>query len=335
VVDEWDFEDRWLQEADEDYEEFLEEVAAQLADCFFLSDNDFLPNAGEDYSLGHLSVEDWWPLVAQLDETVDLEVIAELSDTLDDLLGLGGVPTELLEEPYAFLESILTGNLPLEPSGRRVSSRKLVKIALAIVRLLEKFPESAQSAVRAWAGVHRDMMMRYALEGLGEEDMADLLFAPDLPPAMTGFSMLIGLTLVRWPDRVEGLPIPSVLSDPDLYDQALADWETLPDHPLAASDGEGEAEGLFAQGQLAHMLAQLGADELMPPDEDDNGETALAYSRLSRAILWVHNRCRHCSERDEVACKVASSWPERPVPLLDVAGEVASTGRIEGCVAAR
>lgn len=334
-MDEWDFEDLWLPGVEEDDEEFLEEVAAQFADCFFLSDNDFLPNAGADYKLGHLSAEDWWPLVTQLDETVDLEVVVELSDALDDLLGLEGVPTELLEEPHAFLESILMGNLPLEPSGRRVSSRKLVKIALAVVRLLEQFPEPAQAAVRAWASVHRDMMMRYAVEQLREEDWADLLFAPDLPPAMTGFSMMIGLTLVRWPDRAEDLPIPSALSDLELYEEALAHWETLPDHPLAAGNGEDEAEGLFAQGQLAHMLAQLGADELMPPDGNEGGEAALAYSRLSRAILWVHNRCRHCSERDEVACKVASSWPERPVPLLDVASELASTGRIEGCIVAR
>jgi len=334
-VEEWDFEDLWLRDAEDDYEDFLEEVADQFADCFFLSDNDFLPNAGEDYSLGHLSAEDWWPLVAQLDEIVDLEVIAELSDALDDLLGLQGVPTELLEDPHAFLESILMGNLPLEPSGRRVSSRRLVKIALAVVRLLEQLPESAQAAVRAWAGVHRSILARYAFEKLRDEDLADLLFAPDLPPAMTGFSMMIALTLVHWPDRAEDLPIPSALSDPELYDKALANWETLPDHPIAAGDGEGEAEGLFAQGQLAHMLAQLGADELMPPDEIESGESALAYSRLSRAILWVHNCCRHCSERDEVACQVASSWPQRPVPLLDVASELASTGRIGGCIIAR
>jgi hypothetical protein len=29
---------------------------------------------------------------------------------------------------------------------------------------------------------------------------------------------------------------------------------------------------------------------------------------------------------------VATDWPEQPVPLLDVAGEVANTGRIAGCI---
>ena len=334
-MEDWEFEDLWLWDAEEDYEEFLQEVADRFADCFFLSDNDFLPNVGEDYSLGHLSAEDWWPLVTQLDEMVDLEVIVDLSDALDDLLGLSGVPTGLLEEPHAFLESVLMGNLPLEPSGRRVGSRKLVKIALAIVRLLDKFPESAQTAVRAWAGVHRSLMARYAFQEFWEDDLADLLTAPDLPPAMTGFSMMIALTMVRWPERAEGLPIPSAASDPELYEEALAHWEALPDHLGVAGDGEGEAEELFAQGQLAHLLAQLGSDELMPPDEFEEEDSALDYSRLSRAILWVHNRCRHCPERDEVTCKVASGWPERPVPLLDVASEVANTGRIEGCINSR
>jgi hypothetical protein len=334
MMEDWDFEGLWEWDAEEDYEDLLQEVAHVLADSFFLSDNDFLPNVGEDYNLGHLSAEAWWPLVNQLDEMVDLETIVELADALDDLLGLPGVPTELLEDPHAFLESILVGSLPPEPSGRRVGSRKLVKIALVVVRLLEKFPKAAQSAVRAWASVHRSMMASYAFDRFEEEDLSDLLFAPDLPPAMAGFSMMIALTMMRWPDRAEGLPMPPGFSDPELYEDALAQWEALPDHPVATVEGEGEAEALFAQGQLAHMLAQLGSEELMPPDGVGDEEIALAYSRLSRAILWVHNQCRRCPERDEVACKVASNWPERPAPLLDVASEIANTGRIVGCISA-
>ena len=78
----------------------------------------------------------------------------------------------------------------------------------------------------------------------------------------------------------------------------------------------------------------MGAIELMSPDDLDveDDDVSLAYSRLSRAILWIHSQCRTCPERDGVACRVATNWPERPVPLLDVAGEVANTGRIGGCI---
>jgi hypothetical protein len=78
----------------------------------------------------------------------------------------------------------------------------------------------------------------------------------------------------------------------------------------------------------------MGAMELMSSDGVRDEEISLAYSQLSRGILWVHNQCRHCPERDQVACKVATNWPERPVPLLDVAGEMANTGRIAGCIKA-
>lgn len=333
-MEDWDFEDLWEWDAEEAYEELLREVAYALADCFFLSDSDYLPNAGEDYHLGRLSAEDWWPLVRQLDKMVDLEVIVELADALDNLLGLSGVPTELLEEPYAFLESILEGNLPPEPSGRRVGSPKLVKITLIIVRLLKQFPKAAQAAVQAWASVHRNMLASYAFDSFEEDDLAELLFATDLPPAMTGFSMMIALTMMRWPERAEGLPVPPGFSDPELYEEALAEWIALPDHSIVSTEGEaeGEAEAFFAQGQLAHTLAQLGSEELMPSDGMEAEEISLAYSRLSRAILWVHNQCRRCPERDGLTCRVASNWPERPVPLLDVASEIANSGRIEGCI---
>jgi hypothetical protein len=90
-------------------------------------------------------------------------------------------------------------------------------------------------------------------------------------------------------------------------------------------------ESLFAQAQLAHLLAQM--DKASDVDvEHQDADAALTYSQLSRAILWVHNQCRHCPEREGVACKVAVNGPDHPVPLLDTASEIAHTGQIEGCV---
>jgi hypothetical protein len=149
---------------------------------------------------------------------------------------------------------------------------------------------------------------------------------------MIGFSMLIALTLMQWPERAEGLPLPDGFEDPEFLAEVLDHWEALPASPMVTEEGSGNAEAFFAQGQLAHMLAQMGAVDLMGPDDTAEADLALAYSRLSRAILWIHNECRYCPERVHVACKVAASWPERPVPLLDVAGEIANTGRIEGCI---
>jgi hypothetical protein len=150
---------------------------------------------------------------------------------------------------------------------------------------------------------------------------------------MTGFSMMIALTLMRWPKRAEGLPLPQEFKDLSLYEDVLVQWEALPGSPSVTEEGAGQAEALFAQGQLAHMLAQMGAVELLSSEDDlGDDDVGLAYSRLSRAILWIHDQCRHCPEREEVACKVATDWPEQPVPLLDVAGEVANTGRIAGCI---
>lgn len=331
-MEDWALEDLWEFDAEEEYKDLLQEVVEFMAERFFLSSDDPFPFAGDDYNLGYLSAGDWWPLVVQLDEIVNLERVAELTVALDELLGLPGVPTEVLEEPYTFLEGILLGNFPPQPSGKPVPSSKRVEIALLTVRLLSEVPEAAQAAVRAWAGVYRNMLDPYQFSGFDQEDLAELLSDSDLPPAMNGFSIMIALTLMRWPDRAEGLPVPAEFSDPELYEEVLGQWGELPDHPIAARDGEGEAEALFAQGQLAHMLAQLGSEEFLPLDEIEGEDVALAYSRLSRAILWIHNQCRHCPERDEVTCKVATNWPERPVPLLDVAGELANTGRIAGCI---
>jgi len=334
-VDEWDFDDEWEWDAEEEYEDRLYDLAEELANSFFLNDDEYLPSAGEDYILGYLEPEDWWPLVKQLDEMVDLEAIVDLAGSLKPLFGLGGLPTELLEAPLEFLESALEGNLPPEPSGRRVGSRKLVRVALGMVRLLQELPDAAQAAIRAWATVHRMLIEPMDSEGYDAEDLAELLFAPDLPPVMTGFSMMIALTLMRWPRRAQGLPLPPDFADPALYEEVLAQWEALPDSPAVTEEGSGEAEALFAQGQLAHMLAQMGSVEVMAFDEmDEAGEEdmALAYSRLSRAILWIHNQCRRCPKREGVTCVVAANWPERPVPLLDIASEIANTSRIAGCI---
>jgi hypothetical protein len=328
----WDVDDLWEWDDEDAYEDVLLGWAEELAERFFLSANEFLPDAEEAYKLDHVDVVEWWNLVSQLDELVDLEAVVELARKLDALLGFPGLPTELLEAPLIFLESALVGHLPPEPTGRRVGSRKLVKIALAVIRLVQEFPPTAQAAVRAWADVQRGSEYPFGFEDDDEDDLSDLLFAPDLPPAMTGFSMMIAMTLMSWPERAEGLPLPSGFDDPGLYDEVLAHWRDLPDSPSVVEEEAGAAEALFAQGQLAHMLAQMGAVELMTPDELEDADLTLAYSRLSRAILWIHNQCRHCPERDGVACKVATDWPERPVPLLDVAGEVANTGRIAGCI---
>jgi hypothetical protein len=331
-VEEWDLEDEWLLDEQDFFEEIRHDMCLELADLVFLSDNNQLPEDGEAYDLGYLDGKDWWPLVKQLDGIVDLVPVLRLLAELDELMALPGVPTELLETPAHFLQGVLLNGLPREPSGRRVGSRKLVKIARLIAQLLEEFPETAQAAVRAWADVHRNLEGYFDSEYYDMDDLSDLLFASDLPPAMTGFSMLIALTLMQWPKRAEGLPVPPGFADPSLHDDVLAEWESLPESPSVTEEGTGEAEALFAQGQLAHMLAEMGTVELLSTEGIEEQDASLAYSRLSRAILWVHGQCRHCPERDGVACKVASSWPERPAALLDVAGEIANTGRVVGCV---
>ena len=331
-MEDWLLDEEWEWETEEDRQGFLYEMVEELADHFFLSDNRYLPEAGEDYDLGHLDPEDWWPLVNQLVEMVDLEAIADLMDVLDEQLRLPDLPTEILEAPLDFLESVLEGDRPLEPSGRRVDSRRLVKIALIMTRLMREFPAPAQAAVRAWADVHRKLAHPYDLLDFHEEDLNEFLSAPDLPPAVAGFSLMLAMTLMRWPDRAEGVPLPAGFLDPDLYDEVYAQWESLSDSPTVTQEGVGEAEALFAQGQLAHALAQLGTVEGLDPDEVDDGDMALTYSRLSRAILWMHEQCRHCPEREGIACRAVADRPERPVPLLEVASEISNAGRIEGCV---
>ncbi len=332
-MDDWLLDDEmfWDEEGDDDI--YLYEVALELSERFFLSNNAYMPSELEQYRVDYLEVEDWWPLAQELVEIVDLEVLVELGSRLDDLLKLPGLPTELLEDPYVFLQTLLDGNLPPEPSGRRVGSRKLVRLAQLVLDITREFPEVARATVRGWAAAHRAMMGITDFPELEEEDLIDLLMPGELPPAMTGFSMMIALTLMRWPRRAEGLPLPPEFEDPKTYEAVLAQWEDLPAGPTVTEEGMGQAEAFFAQGQLAHMLAQMGAVELLAPAEgDEEKEISLAYSRLSRAILWMHDQCRFCPEREGVACKVATSGSEHPLPLLDVAGEMANSGRVAGCI---
>ncbi|MEJ2210006.1 MAG: hypothetical protein P8129_13335 [Anaerolineae bacterium] len=333
-MEDWMFDEDMFWDEDEfEDEDYFYELVYELSERFFLSNNEYLPNDPDHYNLGYLEAEDWWPLVDAVSKNVILGTVVTLCAKLDDLLGLGGLPTELLEDPHVFLQSVLNGNLPPEPSGRRVGSRKLVRIASLVLEIIEEVPELARATVHGWAIAQRAHMGVNDFDDLDEEDLSDLLLPGELPPAMTGFSMMIALTLMRWPQRAEGLPLPADFEDPDTYESVLAQWEALPGGPTAEEEGMSPAEAFFAQGQLAHMLAQMGAVELLSPDEEDEEqEISLAYSRLSRAILWVHDQCRFCPEREEVACKAATFSPQRPTPLVDVAGEVANTGRIAGCI---
>ncbi len=331
-MDDWLLGEEWGWDLGADEQSFLYEIVEEFSDRFFLSDNHYLPDAGEDFNLGHLDPEDWRPLLNQLDEMVDLELLAELANLLDGQLSLPDLPTELLEAPLSFLESVLEGNLPRGSSGRRVGSRRLVKIALLMTRLLQEFPAPAQAAVRAWADVHRKLANRYDLPGFDDDDLSEFLASADLPPAVTGFSLMLAMTLMRWPERAEGMPLPSGFLDPELYDEVYAQWESLPDSPTVTEEGVGEAEALFAQGQLAYALAQLGTVEGLDPDEVEDGDATRAYSRLSRTILWLHDQCRQCPEREGIVCQAVTDSPERPVPLMDVASEISITGRINGCV---
>ena len=324
-MDELEFEDELDWDLAED-DDFVYEWAEEMADLFFLSDNDYLPAAAEDYTLGYLEAEDWEPLVRQLDELVDLDAILTLADQIQSLLPWPGLPTELLEAPLDWLQSALEGDLPPEPSGRRVTARSLLKVALAVIHLAQELPDTAQAAIHAWAEVHRGMLS-YPFSD-DEPDFEDLLDMEDMPPAVTGFSMVTAMSTIHWPDRAEGESLPPLRLRPTIYAELMERWEAMPDSPVEEAD---QTESLFAQAQLAHVLAQM--DKTSDVDvEDQDPDAALTYSQLSRAILWVHNQCRHCPQRDGVACKAAVNGPDHPVPLLDTASEIAHTGQIEGCV---
>ena len=325
-MDELEFGDELDWDLVED-DDFVYEWAEEMADLFFLSDSDFLPIAADDYDLGYLEAEDWEPLVRQLDEQVDLDAILTLADQIQTLLPRPGLPTELLEAPLDWLESALEGDLPLEPSGRKTTARNLVKIALAVIHLAQELPDTARAAIHAWAEVHRGML-DYPFSDDEVLDFDDLLEMEGMPPAVTGFSMVTAMSTIHWPDRAEGESLPPLRLRPTIYAELMERWEAMPDSPVEEAD---QTESLFAQAQLAHVLAQM--DKTSDVDvEDQDPDAALTYSQLSRAILWVHNQCRHCPQRDGVACKAAVNGPDHPVPLLDTASEIAHTGQIEGCV---
>ncbi len=318
-----DDEDEELWDWDEE-EEGSFDAADDLAALFFLNHDGLFPDDGEAYVLGSLDADDWEPLVGQLDELVDLDVVVELAEDLSDLVELPGLPTELLEYPLDFLSCVLEGRLPLQASGKKLGSRRLLKIAQTVLEIARELPDTAQAAVRAWAGVHRAL-----LEEEGETEPA----LDDLPAAVTGFTMLTGMSLINWPERAQGQELPPEFLDPNQYDDLLGQWEALPDSPTVTEEGVGAAEALFAQGQLAHTLARLGSVEGAASDHLEKEDLALLYSRLSRSILWVHNQCRHCPQREGVTCLVAvPEHGEHPAPLLDVAADIANRGRIEGCI---
>ena len=340
VMDDWDLWDE-LEEMDEfdELDEFeddqtrLMRVSMALAGTVFLSDPQAHLADLESFQIDYLEPADWWSLVRLLDEVVDLDLLLTILYEVEEVLNLPGLPTELLEAPLAFLDACLAGDLPREPSGRRVGSRKLVKLTRQVLLLLNIWPDAARMAVRAWADLRRTEIIGPPPELYFYGNWSDLLLdAEELPPAVNGFSMMIALTLMRWPERGDGLPIPADFFDPLAYEEVLDAWESLPDSPPVTEEGAGDAEALFAQGQMAHVLAQLGSVGIMPSEEFEEEEDARAYSQMSRAMLWLHNQCRRCPKRDGVTCTVATGWHEQPVPLLETSAEIASTGRIAGCV---
>lgn len=340
--DDWDEFDEW--EDDEDWDEFEAENSAEywqymlldatmfLADTVFLSNEHSFPWETEEYNLGFVEPRLWWPLVEQLADMTDLDVVTTTLESLEDLLNLEGVPSHVLENPLGFLTMILDGHLPNEPSGRKVGSPKLVKIAREMINLLLAFPEPAQAAVQAWANIQRGSANPFPMDMWSPTAVKDLLETDNLPPPIAGFSALIALSMTLWPERGEDLPIPPYPIDSDYYQELLSLWEDLPDSPTVTEEGEGGAEALFAQGQLAHMLAESGSIELEDGEPGEGEDLSLIYSRLSRAILWLHNQCRHCPERQELTCKAATGWEQSPTPLIDLASEIANTGHISGCV---
>jgi len=333
-VDDWDSDEFWDWFDDEDEDALgaeldLEDLADKVAALFFLNDPDFRPDDEDGYHLGTLEAEEWWPLLSQLYEAdVYLGHVWALALDLRPLLGLDGVPTQVLEDPLGFLQQALEGDLPLVGTERRqVSTRRLVKIAAVVVDLALELSEAHRAAIEAWANVHRHRLHPHAF---GQDAGLDFLGAEgELPPAVLGFSMMVGLSLMLWPERGGGRPVGDRLPDPGLYTSLLNAWESLPDNPSVTEEGSGVAEVLFAQGRLAHTLAQLGTSG----EEADGAEMARAYSRLSRSILWLHNQCRHCPQRAGLTCQVSRVvGSKQPVALLDVASASANAGQVDGCI---
>ncbi len=321
----------------------LEMWAEEMAGLFFLSNEMGGLDGTTPDDWIDLEPDDWLPLIEQLDVLADLNEIIEVSEELLNLVGWEALPTAILESPLDYLEDLLEDYLrPSEEAenwlegwglwkGRRRKDRHLLKISLAILQLGQELPESAREAITAWANLQRHIRLmppgELACETCPAAPFCDELAAPELPPAVRGFSLLVGLSLMRWPQRATGLPV--VLSaemEPALYTALMERWQALPDDEVAGP------ESLFAQGQLAHFLSQVGTVEALGLDIGLEGyDTATLYSRLSRAMLLIHNRCRHCEERVELACQAVTGWEEGPCPLMDVAASLVMTGSLAGC----
>jgi hypothetical protein len=329
----------------------VEVWAEEMANLFCLSDEvGGLDGTTPDDWLD-LESDDWLPLIEQLDTMADLDEIIEASEDLLNLVEWEALPTALLEAPLDYLEELLEGYLeptgPLtslrtgEPEdwleglglwkGRRRRDRHLLEISLALLRLGQELSESAREAVTAWANLQRHIRLiplaDLACETCPAALFCDELAEPDLPLAVRGFSLLVGLSLMRWPQRAAGLPHSlSVEMEPALYTELMERWQALPDDEVSGP------EALFAQGQLAHFLSQVGTVKALGLDlELDEQDTVVLYSRLSRAMLLIHNRCRHCEERVELACQAVAGWEEGPCPLMDVAAGLVMTGSLAGC----
>ena len=321
----------------------IEMWAEEMANLFFLSDE----VGGLDGTIPDdwiaLEPDDWLPLIEQLDILAELDDIIEASEELLNLVEWEVLPTALLEAPLDYLEELLEDYLePTEDpegwlegfglwKGRRRKDRHLLAISLAVLRLGQELSESAREAVTAWANLQRHIRLmppgELACEICPAAPFCDELAAPDLPPAVRGFSLLVGLSLMRWPQRAAELPSGlSVDMEPALYTELMERWQALPDDELSGP------EALFAQGQLAHFLSQVGTVKALGLDVGlDEEDTATLYSRLSRAMLLVHNRCRHCEERVELACQAVAGWEEGLCPLMDVAAGLVMTGSLAGC----
>jgi len=373
----------------------IEMWAEEMANRFFLSDAPLLRHrrwGGLDGTTPDdwiaLEPDDWLPLIEQLDILVaGLDGIIEVSEKLLNLVEWEALPTALLEAPLDYLEELLedyleptgpstiglgkpsygTGDLDdwLDGFGLRcpepfdgAQDRHLLEISLAILRLGQELSESAREAVTAWANLQRHIYRRLetpptACETCPAAPFCDELAAPGLPPAVRGFSLLVGLSLMRWPQRSASETPPTGLSvemEPALYTELMERWQALPDDEVAGP------EALFAQGQLAHFLSQVGTVKALGLDvgldpfdgpfdraqdraqdrpfdgaQDREQDTMTIYSRLSRAMLLIHNRCRHCEERVELACQAVAGWEEGPCPLMDVAASLVMTGSLAGC----
>jgi hypothetical protein len=336
----------------------IEMWADEMANLFFLSDEvGGLDGTTPDDWIA-LESDDWLPLIEQLDTLAELDDIIEFCQELLNLVEWEALPTALLEAPLDYLEDLLEDYLePTGPStlrqgsgqallrtgepedwlegfglgkGRRRKDRHLLEISLAILRLGQELSESAREAITAWANLQRHIRLM-PLEELACETCPAALFCDesesDMPPAVRGFSLLVGLSLMRWPQRAAGLSHGlSVEMEPALYAELMERWQALPDDEVSGP------EALFAQGQLAHFLSQVGTVKALGLDlELDEQDTATLYSRLSRAMLLIHNRCRHCKERADLACQAVAGWEEGPCPLLDVAANLVMTGSLAGC----